>query len=76
MAMTVPRQTITLLGVLINQSQAARLNRAQDVSPELVRQLIHRLSVRLWRSRLQSCHFALGRQTCRVGQRRRLSSGR
>ena len=43
MAMTVPRQNIALLSVLVNQSQAARLNRAQDVSPELVRQLIHRL---------------------------------
>jgi hypothetical protein len=29
--------------MLVNQSQAARLDRAQDVSPELVRQLIHRL---------------------------------
>ena len=45
MAMTVPRQNIALLSVLVNQSQAARLNRAQDVSPELVRQLIHRLIV-------------------------------
>jgi hypothetical protein len=45
MAMTVPRQNIALLSVLVNQSQAARLNRAQDVSPELVRQLIHRLTV-------------------------------
>ena len=71
MAMTVPRQTIALLGVLINQSQAARLNRAQDVSPELVRQLIHRLSVRLWRSRLQSCHFALGRRITRELSRSR-----
>jgi hypothetical protein len=45
MAMTVPRQNIALLSVLVNQSQAACLNRAQDVSPELVRQLIHRLIV-------------------------------
>jgi hypothetical protein len=45
MAMTVPRQNIALLSVLVNQSQAARLNRAQDVSPELVRQPIHRLIV-------------------------------
>jgi hypothetical protein len=40
---TVPRQNTAPLSVLVNQSQAARLNRAQDVSPELVRQLIHRL---------------------------------
>jgi hypothetical protein len=45
MAMTVRRQNIALLSVLVNQSQAACLNRAQDVSPELVRQLIHRLIV-------------------------------
>lgn len=32
MAMTVPRQNIALLSVLVNQSQAARLNGAQDVS--------------------------------------------
>ena len=40
---TVPRQNIATLSVLVNQRQAARLNRAQDVSPELVSQLIHRL---------------------------------
>jgi hypothetical protein len=28
--------------VLVNQSQATRLNRVQDVSTKLVRQLIHR----------------------------------
>jgi hypothetical protein len=41
MVMTVPRQNIALPSVLVNQSQAARLNRAQDVSPELARQVIH-----------------------------------
>jgi hypothetical protein len=48
MAMTVPWQNIALLSVLVNQSQAARLNRAQDVSPELVRQLMHRLIVHFY----------------------------
>jgi len=42
MAMPLPRQKTALLGVLVNQSQAARLNRAQDVSPELLPELIHR----------------------------------
>lgn len=63
MAMTVPRENIALLSVLVNQSQAACLNRAQDVSPELVRQLIHRLIVYFYGvPGLQTCHFASSRR--------------
>jgi len=45
MTMTVPRHITATLSVLVNQSQAARLNRTQNVSPELLLQVIHRLTL-------------------------------